>query len=68
MKVMLTIFFYIKGVMHREFLYQGQTVNLWYYLEVLKRLRENVRRKDLSYGETTTGSSIMTVSQLKHHY
>jgi transposase len=24
---------------------QGQAVNSWYYLEVLKRLRENVRRK-----------------------
>jgi transposase len=28
---------------HHEFLYQGQTVNHWYYLKVLKRLRENVR-------------------------
>jgi hypothetical protein len=28
-----------------EFLLQGQAVNLWYYLEVLKCLRENVRRK-----------------------
>jgi histone-lysine N-methyltransferase SETMAR len=35
-------FFYIEGV---EFLCQVQTVNRWYYLEVLKRLRENVRRK-----------------------
>jgi hypothetical protein len=25
--------------------YVGQRVNRWYYLEVLKRLRENVRRK-----------------------
>jgi transposase len=38
-------FFYIKGVMHHEFLHQGQTMNRWYYLEVLKRLTENVRRK-----------------------
>jgi hypothetical protein len=38
-------FFYIKGVLHHEFSCQGQTVNRWYYLEVLKRLRENVRRK-----------------------
>jgi hypothetical protein len=34
----------IKGVVHHEFLCQGQTVN-WYYLEALKCLRENVRRK-----------------------
>jgi hypothetical protein len=38
-------FFVIKGVVHHEFLHQGQTLNCWYYLEVLKRLRGNVRRK-----------------------
>jgi hypothetical protein len=36
----------IEGVVHHEFLHQGQTVNHWYCLEVLKRLRENVRRKE----------------------
>jgi hypothetical protein len=35
----------IEGVVHHEFLCQGQTVNHWYYLEVLKSLRENVRKK-----------------------
>jgi hypothetical protein len=45
-EVMLTVFFFdIEGVVHHEFLLQGQTVNRWYYLEVLKHLRENVRRK-----------------------
>jgi hypothetical protein len=43
-KIMLTVFD-IEGVVHHEFLRQGQTVNRWYYLEVLKHLRENVRRK-----------------------
>jgi hypothetical protein len=38
-------------------------VNRWYYLKVLKRLRE----KDLSCGETTPGSSIMTMRQLMIH-
>jgi hypothetical protein len=38
-------FFGIEGVVHREFLCQGQTVNSWYYLEVLKHLSENVKRK-----------------------
>jgi hypothetical protein len=37
--------FDIDGVVHHEFLCQGQTLNRWFYLEVLKRLRENVRRK-----------------------
>ena len=31
--------------MHREFVPHGQTVNQEFYLEVLRRLRENVRRK-----------------------
>jgi hypothetical protein len=54
--------------MHHEFLHKGQTVNHWYYLEVLKRLRENVREKDLSCGETTPDSSIMTMHQIMHRY
>jgi hypothetical protein len=46
MKVMLMVFFFdIEGVVHHEFLCQKQTGNRWYYLEVPKRLRENVRRK-----------------------
>jgi hypothetical protein len=35
-KVMLAVFFDIKGVVHHEFLCQGQRVNHWYYLEMLK--------------------------------
>jgi 16S rRNA U516 pseudouridylate synthase RsuA-like enzyme len=58
----------IEGVFHHKFLRQGQTVNRWYYLEMQKRVRENIRKKDLSCGETTTGSSIMTMRQLVHHY
>jgi hypothetical protein len=38
-------FFYIKCVVHHEFLCQEQTVNCWYYLKVLKHLREDARRK-----------------------
>jgi hypothetical protein len=38
-------FFDIEGVVHHEFLCLGQEVNCWYYPEVLKRLRESVRRK-----------------------
>jgi hypothetical protein len=45
-KVVLTFFFDIEDVVHRESLYQGQTVNRWHYLEMLKRLRENVRRNN----------------------
>ena len=38
-------FFDNLGVIHHEFLPAGQTVNRWYYPEVLKRLREKVRKK-----------------------
>jgi len=35
----------IRGIVHYEFVQTGQTVNQVYYLKVLKRLREKVRRK-----------------------
>lgn len=44
-KVMLTVFFYAKGVVHYEYLPEGSTVNQITYIEVLKRLRDAVRRK-----------------------
>jgi hypothetical protein len=42
---MLIVFFYIKGIVHKEFLPPGQTVNGKFYSEVLKRLRESILRK-----------------------
>ena len=42
---MLLTFFDIRGIVHYEFVPNGQTVNQVYYLEVLERLREQVRRK-----------------------
>lgn len=44
-KVMLTVFFDIRGVVHYEFLPDGQTVNKEYYLAVMRRLREAIRKK-----------------------
>lgn len=44
-KVMLTIFFDYRGVVHYEFLPPGQTVNKEYYLSVMRRLREAIRLK-----------------------
>ena len=37
----------IRGIVHYEFVQTRQTVNQVYYLEVMKRLREKVRRKRL---------------------
>jgi len=44
-KTMLFCFFDIKGLIHFGFVSQGQTVNQQFYLEVLKRLLDAVRRK-----------------------
>ena len=42
---MLICFFDQKGIVHKEFVPPGQTDSAAFYVEVLKRLRENVRRK-----------------------
>jgi len=44
-KLMLTIFFDYRGVVHQEYAPQGQNINKEYYLEVLRRFRDAVRRK-----------------------
>jgi hypothetical protein len=41
---MLIIFFEIGETVRKEFILAGQRVNPTYYCEVLRRLRENVRR------------------------
>jgi hypothetical protein len=40
----LIIFFDIKWIVHKEVVLASQTVNSAYYCDVLRRLRENVRR------------------------
>ena len=44
-KVLLTVFIDYQGLVHHEFLPSGQTVNKEYYLGVMRRLRESIRRK-----------------------
>src|SRR5215475_1605402 len=44
-KVMLKVFFDSEGVVHYKFLPQGRTVNKEYYLEVMQRLHEAVKKK-----------------------
>ncbi|UYV74009.1 hypothetical protein LAZ67_11001809 [Cordylochernes scorpioides] len=44
-KVLLTVFFDGRGVVHHEFLPQGRTVNREYYLQVMRNLREAIRQK-----------------------
>jgi len=57
---MLVCFFDNKGLVHYEFIAQGQTVNQQFYLEVLTRLRESVRRKGPDSG-LISGFSTMTL-------
>ena len=42
---MLICFFDIKGLVHFEFVPQGEIANQQFYLEVLKRLRDAVLRE-----------------------
>jgi len=44
LKSMIITFFDIKGIVHKEFVPTGRTVNSGFYCEVLRRLREKVRR------------------------
>ncbi|UYV76770.1 hypothetical protein LAZ67_14001984, partial [Cordylochernes scorpioides] len=44
-KVLLTVFFDCRGVVHHEFLPQGRTVNKEYFLQVMRNLREAIRQK-----------------------
>ena len=44
-KTMLISFFDANGIVHSEFVPNGQTVNQAFHLQVLKRLRDAVRRK-----------------------
>jgi hypothetical protein len=46
-KTMFIKFFNISVIVHRDFIPQGQTVNTKFYCEVLRHLRENIRRKQL---------------------
>jgi hypothetical protein len=44
-KSMLICFFYIDRIIHKEFVPPGQTVNAKFYCDVLRQLREHMRRK-----------------------
>jgi hypothetical protein len=56
---MLIIFYYIKGIVHKEFLLAGKTVTSTYYCEHVK-MCEDVT---LNFGNKETGCCIMTA----HH-
>ena len=43
-KIMIILFFYSRGIVHKEFVPPGQTVNHAFYKDVLERLRKGVQR------------------------
>jgi len=64
---MLLSFFDIRGIVHYEFVPNGQTVNQVHYLGVVERLRDKVRRKRPEILPTTHGSCITTMHLLTWH-
>lgn len=64
-KVMLTVFFDCKAVIHNEFLPCGQTLNREYYLKVV--MREAVRRKGLDLWRGKNGSSVLICGFFTKH-
>jgi hypothetical protein len=54
-------FFDARGIMHQEFVPPGQTVNRQFYLKVLKRLRDSVRKKDQKCGAAMIRSFTMAM-------
>ena len=52
---MLIIFFDCEGVVNYEFAPRGQTINKEYYVEVLKRLRDAVKKSNRVSGQAVTG-------------
>ena len=44
-KVLLIAFFDWQGVVYHKFTLNGQTINKEHYLDVLRRLREAIRKK-----------------------
>ena len=51
-KVMLIAFFDVHGIVHAEFLLQGQTINQHVYKNILRRLMRSVREKRRELWET----------------
>ena len=53
-KVMSLVFFDWKGIVHHKFVPRGQMVNKQLYQEVLRRLRDALRRKRAEFWENQT--------------
>ena len=63
-KVMLIAFFDVHGIVHVEFLPQGQTINQHVYKNILRSLMRSVKEKKELCGKRGHGCFIMTMLQL----
>ena len=50
-KTMIIVFFESRGIVHKEFVPPGQTVNHAFYKDVLERLRKRVQRVRSSFAD-----------------
>jgi hypothetical protein len=62
-KVLLTVFFDYRGIVHHSYAPEGQSINKEYYLEVMMQFGA----RDRTCGPHATGNCIMTMPQLIHH-
>ena len=60
-RIMLSSFFDANGIVHKEFVPPGQTVNQQFYLKVLKGLCDSVQKNDQKCGAAVIGSFTMTM-------
>ena len=66
-KFLLIVFFDMEGIVHYEYVSQGQSVNQQFYLQVLKRLRLAVSRKRPQKLAAGPGCYITTMHQHTLH-
>jgi hypothetical protein len=67
-QVHVDLFVDIQGIVHKEFVPPGQTVNGKFHCEILKRLGGGgIWRKRPDNGKTTISFSTMTTRSLTHH-
>lgn len=59
---MLIVFFNSKGVVHKEFDSQGQTVNAAYQVNVRERLRKRVIRMGKDICDTSIYAMVATIT------
>jgi len=62
-RIMLMVFFDCHGIVHHEFAPEGKNVYAVFYVEVLKRLKDHVRRMDRNCGR---GGNLFSTTNMPH--